>query len=176
MKNAVFLQSWYSQITDNWYGWLKGELEKKGYKAHFIDFPEMRKDAPDMGTVLSQIESLNIINSETTIIGHSLGCLLSMRLAEKYSFKKVILVSGWDFDDLTEGHKSFWKNKLNHGAIKNNVKERFVIHSDNDPYFTQITAQDMAQRLDAEFVLIPGGGHITAKDGFTALPQILPLL
>ena len=75
MKNVIFLQSWYSHITDNWYGWLKEELGKKGYVTHFIDLPEMRSDAPNMNTLMDQIESVGFINKDTTLIGHSLGCL-----------------------------------------------------------------------------------------------------
>ena len=176
MKKALFLQSWYSQITDNWYGWLKTELEKKGYQTYFPDLPEIRKDVPDMQQMLGQIEALNCIDSDTTVIAHSLGCLLAMRLAEKHQFQKMILVSGWDFDDLTEGHVLFWKNKIDHAAIKQNVQERYVIHSDTDPYFTADTAQCMSKRLGAECIIIPSGGHLTAKTGFTTLPQLLPLL
>jgi len=176
MKNVVFLQSWYSNITDNWYGWLKVELDKKGYTTHFVDLPEMRKDVPDMNILINQIESFGVIDENTTLIGHSLGCLLAMRLAEKYTLDKMILASGWDFDELTEGHKTFWPNKIDHAKIKNHVKKIYVIHSDNDPYITQITAEDMSNRLGAEFILIPNGGHLTEKNGITELPQLLNIL
>lgn len=176
MKNVVFLQSWYSTITDNWYGWLKEELDKKGYQTHFIDLPEMRKDVPDMNVMLCSIESLRCINEDTVLIGHSLGCLLALHLAETHSVDKIILIAGWDYDDLEEGHVLFWKERINHEQIKEHTKQRVVIHSDNDPYVTQITAQSMAKRLGAEFILIPGGGHLTEKTGFTTLPQIMKFI
>ena len=176
MKKILFLQSWYSKITDNWYEWLKRELDASGYETHFEDIPEMRKDTPDMNTILTYIESLHFIDENTTIIAHSLGCLLALRLGEHHSFKKMILVSGWDFDDLTTEHSSFWKNKINHDKIKSHVKEICVIHSDTDPYITAFSAREMSKRLGAEFLLIKNGGHITAKDGFTEFPQLLKLL
>jgi hypothetical protein len=176
MKNVIFLQGWYSNIADNWYEWLKKELDKKGYTTHFIDLPEMRKDVPDMNTIITKIESLGFIDRDTTLIGHSLGCLLAMRLAERYTVSKMILASGWDFDDLTEGHKTFWPNKIDHARIKSHVKKIYVIHSDNDPYITKITAEDMGKRLGAEFILVPNGGHLNAKSGITKLPQLLNIL
>lgn len=176
MKKVLFLQSWYSNISDNWYPWLKTELEKKGYTTYFPDMPEMRKDMPNMNTILKHIESLHIIDDDTIVIGHSLGCLLAMRLAEQHTLKQMILVSGWDFDDLTEGHTLFWKTKIDHVRIKRNVNNIVVIHSDNDPYYTAIAAEDMSKRLGAKFVLIRNGSHFTAKSGCFKIPKLLELL
>jgi uncharacterized protein len=176
MKKVLFLHSWYSKATDIWYGWLKTELEEQGYSTCFPDLPELRKDVPNMGLILQDIEKLSFIDENTTVIGHSIGCLLAMRLAETHPLKKMILVSGWDFDDLTAGHIYFWKTKINHSAIKSNVKERVVVHSDNDPYITAITAEDMSKRLAAEFILIPRGGHFSSKEKCNQLPQLLSLL
>lgn len=175
-SKVLFLHSWYSKVTDNWYSWLKDELDKKGYKTYFPDIPELRKDLPDMAKILKYIESLKVIDKNTIIIGHSIGNLLAMRLAEKFKYKQMILVSAWDYDDLCEGHKLFWKTKINHAKIKKNVKDINVIHSDNDPYYTQISAEDTAKRLNAKFVLVKGGGHFGSKEGTKKLPQILKLL
>ena len=111
MNKVLFLQSWYSQVSDHWYPWLESELKNKGYQTFFPDIPEMRKDIPDMSKILKFIESLKVIDQDTLIIGHSLGNLLAMRLAEKHCLKGLILVSAWDFDDLTEGHKLFLENQ-----------------------------------------------------------------
>ncbi|HTK03616.1 MAG TPA: alpha/beta hydrolase [Alphaproteobacteria bacterium] len=175
-QKALFLQSWYSKVTDNWYPWLKKELDKKGYTTYFPDIPEMRKDVPDMSKILKYIESLKVIDKDTIIVGHSLGNLLAMRLAEKFKYKQMILVSAWDYDDLCEGHKLFWKNKINHAKIKKNVKNIVVIHSDNDPYYTQISAEDTSKRLNAKFVLIKNGGHFGSKERIKKLPQILEFI
>lgn len=170
MKKALFLQSWYSKVTDHWYPWLEKELQKKSYKTYFPDLAEMRKDIPNMAKLIAEIESMKILDKDTTIIGHSLGTLLAMRLAEKYPLKELVLVSGWDFDDLTEGHKLFWKTKTDHSAIKRNVSKIFVVHSDNDPYITAAQAVDMSKRLNGEFLLIKKLGHFTK---IRKLPQLL---
>jgi uncharacterized protein len=173
---VLFLQSWYSHITDIWYPWLKKELEIKGYSTYFPDIPEMRKNVPDMSKILKYIESQKIIDKDTIIVGHSLGNLLAMRLAEKFKFKQMILVSAWDYDDLCEGHKLFWKTKIDHSKIKDHVKNITVVHSDNDPLYTAIAAEDTSNRLNAKCIVIKGGGHFGAKDGTKEIPEILDLL
>jgi predicted alpha/beta hydrolase family esterase len=176
MNKVLFLQSWYSKVTDNWYPWLKKELDKMGHETYFPDIPEMRKDVPNMSRILKFIESLKVIDENTIIIGHSLGNLLAMRLAEKFRYKQMILVSVCDYDDLCEGHRLFWKTKINHSKIKKNVKNITVIHSDNDPYFTAIAAEDTSKRLNAKYILIKGGGHFGSKEKTKKMPEILKLL
>ncbi len=88
------------------------------------------------------------------VVGHSLGNLLAMRLAEKHFFRKMILVSAWDYDDLYEGHESSWKTKINHSKIKEHVGNICVIHSDNDPYYTALAAEDTSKRLEAKSIYL----------------------
>jgi uncharacterized protein len=176
MKNALFLQSWYSKITDNWYPWVKAELIKKNYIVHFPDIAEFRQDAPDLNKILVKIISLNCVNHDSVVMGHSLGSLAAMRLAETTKLSNLILVSAWDFDDLTPNHKFFWQTKINHAQIIANTTIRHVIHSDNDPYITAFQAQEMANRLQADFTLIKGAGHFTSEDGISQIPELIKLV
>jgi uncharacterized protein len=176
MKKALIVHAWYNSPENNWYPWLKNELERKGYSVTLPDFTELRKDVPELITILTQIEKTVKPDNDTVVVGHSLGCLVALRLAEKLTLKKVVLVSGWDFNDLTEGHRKFWKTKLNHAKIMKNVSEIVVIHSSNDPYITASQAEDMCKRFKGKFVLVKDAGHITAKDGYTKLPAILQFL
>lgn len=176
MKQAIILQGWYQKTDSNFYPWLRKELENKGYTVFLPDLPTIYTDLPDMAKQLAYIEENININNETVIIGHSIGCLLAMRLAEKLSFGKMILIAGWDFDDLTKEHQLFWPNKINHTKIKENVKEIYCISSDNDPYMTAFTVEAMAKRLDAKFILVHGAGHFTNDFGITEIPQMLELL
>ena len=85
----------------------------------------------------------------------------------------MFLVAGWDFDDLTYEHRLFWKTKINHKKIKKNVKEIYCISSDNDPYTTAFTVEEMNKRLGGKFILIKGAGHFTEKDGVKKIPDLL---
>lgn len=177
MKKALILYAWYDNPKSHWYPWAKHELEKKGYTVLIPELPTMNTDLPDMEKQLRSIENLHIIDPNTMLIGHSLGCLLALRIAEKIVYKKMILVAGWDFDDgTTPGHKLFWPNNIDHAAIKTHVKDIYCLSSDNDPYTPTAQVEDMSKRLNGTFMLVKGAGHFTTKDGRTNIPELLPLL
>jgi len=176
MKKALILEAWYNKPEDHWYPWLKKELEKKGYEVLVPDLPDQRTDHPDVDKQIAFVKKLEFLDENTIVIGHSLGALLGMRLAEKYKFKRLITVSGWDYNDLCEGHKLFWKTMMDHKKIKKNVKEIVCFGSDNDPYYTKISFEDTANRLGAKFVFVKGKGHFTKKDGVMKISQLLKFI
>lgn len=173
VRKALILHCWYGNPKGDWYPWIKKELEKKGYKVFAPDLPTMRTNLPDMEKQLAVIGKTVEVDEDTMVIGHSLGAVLALRLAEKESFQKMFLVSGWDFNDLTKEHRLFWPDKINHSEIIKNVNEVYVFHSDNDPYITACQAEDMSKRLNGRFILIKGMGHFTKKGGVTKIPEIL---
>jgi len=173
MKQALILQGWYQKQESNWYPWLKDELEKRGYAVFLPDLPTMHTDMPDMQRQLTAIEKLLTIDDATIAFGHSLGALLGQRLGEKHKFKKLFLIAGWDFNDLTSEHQLFWKDPIHHKTVKHNVKEIYCIASDNDPYMTAFAVEQMSKRLGGKFILIKGAGHFTDKDGITQIPELL---
>lgn len=172
-KRILILHAWYSKPEDHWYLWLKKELERTDCQVSVPELPTMKTDLPDMELQLKTIQKVVPIDENTIIIGHSLSCLLAMRLAEKRKYKKMILVAGWDFNDLTVEHKLFWPNQINHASIKQHIEEIYCLSSDNDPYMTAFTVEEMSKRLGGKFILVKGAGHFTKKDGITEIPQIL---
>lgn len=170
-SKALILHAWYSNPSKNWYLWAKTELEKVGRGVFIPELPTMNTNLPDINLQLKTIEQF--IDKSTLVIGHSLGAVLGLKLAEIANFDKLFLVSGWDFDDLTKEHQLFWSSKIDHEKIKKNVREIYVISSDNDPYFTAFQAEEMSKRLNGKFILIKGAGHFTAKDGITNISQIV---
>lgn len=175
-KQALILHAWYENPGTQWYLWLKKELEQRRYEVFVPNLPTLQTDLPDMEQALQYINKELTIDKHTIIIGHSIGCLLALRLAEKYSYKKMFLVAGWDYDDLTEQHRLFWKKKIDHTKIKHHVKEIYCISSDNDPYTTAFTVEEMSKRLDGKFIFIKGAGHFTDKFSVTKIPEVLQYL
>lgn len=175
-KQALILQGWYQKPESNWYPWLKTELEKRGFTTFLPDLPTIHTDLPDMNKQIEHIEQLLTFDNETIVFGHSLGCLLAMRLAEKYLYKKMFLIAGWDFNDLSVEHRLFWKKPINHEAIKEHVREIYCVSSDNDPYMTAFTVEEMSKRLGGKFILVKGAGHFTDQFGIKKIVQILELI
>lgn len=173
-KHALILHAWYNHPESHWYPWLKKELEKKGYKVDAPELPTMNTDLPDLAQQLVVAEKY--LTPNTIVIGHSLGGLLGMKLAEKHKFGKLIIVAGWDFNDLTPEHRLYWRTPMNHPAISKNVKEIYVISSDNDPYITASTAESMCNRLGGKFILVKGAGHFTKQYGVDTISEIVALI
>lgn len=173
MKKALILHAWFQAPENNWYPWLKGELEKKGYEVWLPELPTMPTKNPDMETMLEFILEKNFVNEETVVIGHSLGSVLALRLAERTKFKKGIVLAGWDYNDLTPEHQNFWVTMIDHTKIKMNVGSWVMPISDNDPYVTPFIAQEMAGRLGAKVIRVGKKGHFLAKDRVMQVPEML---
>lgn len=174
MKNALILHSWFSKPDSNWYLWLKNELEKIGYEVRLPELPTMPTESPDMETMLRYILDNKLVDKDTVVIGHSLGSVLALRLAERTQFTKGILIAGWDYNDLTPEHHTFWKTMMDHMLIKKNVGQWVGLISDNDPYVTKYIAHEMITRLGGKAVDVGQRGHFLSKDdGVKEIPEIL---
>jgi predicted alpha/beta hydrolase family esterase len=145
-----------------------------GCEVWMPEIPTMPTKNPEMETMLKFIIDKGFVDQGTVVIGHSLGSVLALRLAERISFKRGILLAGWDYNDLTPEHQSFWPSMMNHELIKKNVAEWVAIISDNDPYVTKAIAHEMAARLGAKTVDVGAKGHFLTKDNaVTEVPEIL---
>ena len=51
-----------------------------------------------------------------------------------------------------------------------------VIHGDNDPSVPMENANLIKDKLDAELVIVPNGGHLSGHEGWQELPQVLEAL
>jgi len=174
MQQVIILHAWGNAPEDYWYPLLANELTKKGYR---VVIPELvDKDKPELGTWRECVLSKTKIDGSTIIIGHSLGAVLALKLAEEFKFDTLITVAGWDYWDRTPEHESFFRTIIDQNKIIENVKSRIVFHSDNDPYVTKILAGEFADRMKAKFNLVVGKAHFTAKDGVTEMPEIVSVL
>lgn len=174
MKKILLLHAWCATSKDHWYPWLSRELINQRFDVYI---PQLKdKDSPTLKDWTKSVFKNVELDKNTIVIGHSLGSVLGLRLAERYEIKKLVLVSGWDFWDLTPEHETFFKTRIDHSKIKENVKERLIIHSDTDPYITSWQAKGFAKRLCAKFILIEGKGHFTKEDGVEKLPEVLSVV
>lgn len=173
MKKAVILHAWYSNPATNWYPWLKAELEKRDYLVWVPELPTMGTKNPQMEEMLKLIIDNGFVDEETIVIGHSLGAVLAMRLAERLSYAKGILLAAWDYNDLTPEHQSFWQTMIDHNKAKKNVCDWVFLISENDPYVTKAIAHEMAGRFGGVAVDVGARGHFGKKDGIIKVREIL---
>jgi len=117
------------------------------------------------------------INSDTIIIGHSLGGAFLLKLLEllKQPIKTAIFVGtpiGVKPIENYENDDRFCDFIFDWSKIKNKAKQFIVYHSDNDPYVSLGNGERLAKELGVELTFIPNAGHFNAKAGFTEFDDL----
>src|SRR3989344_3246460 len=141
MKNALILHGAGNNSQGNWFPWLKGELEKKGYKVLSPDLPNA--DIPKLEDWLEAVNKTEFeFNEESVLIGHSSGATLILRilenLPENTSVRTAILVAApldkGSIPQIFKLKESVTKDPFNFEKIKKSAQKFYLIYSDNDPY------------------------------------------
>lgn len=186
MKNAVILHGTIfspdEPTTDNnWFHWLRRELEKRGYKVFLPELPHPEK--PNAKRYTEFLFKNWEFDEDSIVIGHSSGATACLWLAQEVTKEKqlgeIICVSPFytnagNYENLTDvaSYKYDW-SKISQGA-----KKRCVIYSDNDPYISKKEMEFIADRIDAQKLLIPGQKHFSLGYGpkYKKFPQLLDLI
>lgn len=179
MKNAIIIHGTEGYPEENWFPWLKNELEQIGYDVIVPQFPS----PPVVPAKISEWfdilnEHKDKINKETLLIGHSLGGVFTLRILEKLDNpvagafltgapigEKPIL--NYDRDVAFSGFVFNWEK------IKQNAKRFVVFQSDDDPYVGLENGKKLAEKLGVKLNFIPNAGHFNKRAGYTAFPELL---
>ena len=175
--NFIIIHGVYSNPEENWFPWLKKQLEGMEFEVIVPQFPTpLDQSLESWMRVFSQYESK--INEETVLIGHSLGAAFILNYLEKTTkkIKAAILVSGFhkllgiSYD---EGNKTFVDKQFNWEKIKSSCQKFFVFASDNDEYISLDVSNELANNLGAEMNVVHEGGHLNTKSGYDDFPLLL---
>jgi uncharacterized protein len=176
MKKAIIVHGSYGSPDENWFPWLKEELEKIGYAVEVPRFPtpENQSLEPWMG-VFKDYK----IDRDTILIAHSLGPAFILNLLEigDKRVRACFFVSGFigllnnsNFDSI---NKTFTDKEFNWERIKNNCKKFYLYHSDNDPYVPLAKAKELKEKLGAKLKIIDKAGHFNSESGYIKFEELL---
>lgn len=178
MKNALIIHGAYGTPSQNWFPWLKNELEKHGYEVFVPQFP-----TPENQNLNSWIKIaepyLNQMNHETVIIGHSIGATFSLRLLEKVHqpISIAALVAGFNLDlpdqHLNHINHTFYDQPFDWKSIRANARQICAYHSPNDPFVPLEIAEELVKQLHTSLQEIPDAGHFNSASGYARFPQLL---
>ena len=182
MKNAFIIHGTEGNPEENWFPWLKQELEKMGYEVFVPQFPSPPKVPAKLAEwfeVLKNYESH--INEETILIGHSLGGIFTLRILEKlkHPVKAACFVGtpigirpilNYDRDSSYSGFSFDWE------AIVNKASYFIVFQSDTDPYVSLGNGEEFAKKLNVKLNFVPNAGHFNSKAGYTKFDLLLEKL
>ena len=170
----------YGNPEENWFPWLKKELENVDYNVRIPKFPTPENQS--LGNWMRLInENITEINENTIIIAHSLGPAFVLSLLEKLELKKPIkacfFVSGFigslgntEFDEL---NKTFVDKKFKWAKIRKACNNFFLYQSDNDPYVPLDKSNELAKKLKIKPKTIKNAGHFNEKAGYKTFELLL---
>jgi len=170
----------YGNPNENWFPWLKKELESEGHTVFLPKFPTPEDQS--LESWLKIFENYNQqVDNNTIFIGHSLGPAFILSILEKLDLPKPIkacyFISGFlrelgnkEFDDI---NKTFTNKNFDWKKIKKNCKEFYIYHSDNDPYVPLEKSEELAKNLGTSPIIIKGAGHFNEGSGYTKFERLL---
>jgi len=177
MDSVLICHGLGGSSRENWFPWLKKELQHLDYKVIVPDFPN--SEIPKLQEWLDTYSKLdNLFDENSIFIGHSLGCPFLLNVLEQRSkpIKVTVLVAGFT-GLLSDGEintkvANFSDKTFNWELIQQHGRSFYVIHSDNDPHVPLEKAEELAKNLGTEVILIPDSGHFNN----TFFPQLLDMI
>lgn len=176
-KNAFIFHGTAGYPEENWFPWMKAELEARGVKTTVPQFPTPENQTPEKWCSIFN-PYLSQLSSDTLIIGHSLGGTFLMHVLEKISQPigaayfvaapvGIQPLKNWQTDQPFLSRDFDWKK------IRSNAAQFGVYHSDNDPYVCLENGRQLAENLGVPLTFVPGAGHFNAAAGFLRFEQLL---
>lgn len=181
MKTAFIIHGAFGSPEENWFPWLKDELEKLGYKVFIPQFPT--PEGQDLNNWLSIFEEYKkYLNEETIFIAHSISPAFVLSLLENIDtkIKAAYLVAPFiellNNKEVDEINSTFVLKEFNWQKIKENCEKFFVFASNNDPYVPIEVSKKVSDNLNAEFIKIEGAGHFNKDVGYLKFEELLNLI
>ncbi|OGB74972.1 hypothetical protein A2810_02730 [candidate division Kazan bacterium RIFCSPHIGHO2_01_FULL_49_10] len=171
-KIYYILHGYNGYPEENWFPWLKAELEKLGGKVIVPLLPHT--EAPQLDEWMATLQAAIKTNGEGTVIGHSLGGTLAMRYVEAGGKPGQVILVAAPFEKIIEipDINNFLEKSWGIPAQALIDTEFTVIGSEDDPYVPVKHARQWANLLEVKPIILPDKGHF----GESPFPEILNYL
>lgn len=179
MYDYVIIHGSYGSPFENWFPWLFNSLESKDKKILAPQFPTINQCYKNWEMVLNTYDQF--IGEKTSFIAHSLGpaFVLDYLLKNKKHIRNLYfaapfygLINIKEFDDV---NKSFFIYSDLSGA-KAYFKNAWCFFSDNDPYVPIFMSKEITDKISANPIIVPNGGHLNSSAGFSEFDYLLKVI
>lgn len=178
MAEAFIIHGSYGSPEENWFPWLKEELEKLGLRVFVPRFP-----TPEGQSMENWMEVFNIhirdVDENTILVGHGTGAVFILDVLETLD-KPVfgaLLVAGFlgrlNIPDLDPINSSFSEQEFNFPKIKQNAKNIILYRSDSDPIVHIDNSVSLEKWLKIRPKIVEGAGHFNEEAGYTRFELLL---
>jgi uncharacterized protein len=166
----------------NWLPWLAGELETLGHKALRPQLPTPDGQNPKewLKVISESVTKLGGPNENLSIVAHSMSPLAVCQYLASIDtpIRACFFVSGFAQEfPIVEPYftlnSPFFTFSVDWNKVKANCPHFTCFMGDNDPYVPQSALFDFASKLGVDSIVIPDGGHLSSKSGFTQFTQLL---
>lgn len=179
MRNIFIFHGTEGYPEENWFPWLKDQLQSTGHAVHVPQFPsppEVPAKISEWFDVLKNYEQY--INKDTVLIGHSLGGIFTLRVLEKLDHTVhaaafigtpigVRPILNYDRDNAFSGFNFDWQ------SIAKKSSHFIVFQSDNDPYVSLRNGEELSKHLGVTLSFVPNAGHFNKRAGYTKFEELL---
>ncbi len=157
---------------DNWFPYLKKELEKLKVQVINEDFPDNNLAREKYW--LPFLKELGA-DENTILIGHSSGAIAAMRFAEKNQILGSCLVGTYYTDLGDEGEKKsgYFNHPWEWQTIKRNQRWIIQFNSINDPWIPIKEARFVHEKLNTKYFEYPDQGHFGGDYYKKTFPELL---
>jgi predicted alpha/beta hydrolase family esterase len=154
---------------ENWFPWLKDELNKIGIPTEVPQFSNT--NFPDRDIWLKEAGELNI-DQDTILIGHSLGAVLALRMLEAGHKAKAVYLTAPFLNDLgwpVLKDSKFFADSFDWEKIKSSCAQIEVMGSINDPYVPTEQVREVGEQLGTKAEILDVYKHFN----MTEFPHLL---
>ena len=180
MKRVFIFHGTEGYPEENWFPWLKAQLEEAGYGVTVPQFPTPEHQDPEHWFAVFE-KYVFELDGETIIVAHSGGCAFLLRLLEtlQTKIKAAVFVAppiGVMPIKYYEADRPFLEHHFDWKKIRESAAHFLVFHSQDDPYICIENGEKVAQELGVELIREKNAGHFNAKAGYTTFGVLLEKL
>lgn len=183
MRTALILHGTDGSSKENWFDWLREELEEKDWKVWVPDLPRADKPNIDRYNEFIFANKEWEFDEESVLIGHSSGAVailgLLQALPDNVQVDTCYLVGAFRNDLKWDALKELFVKPFDYDLIKKKAKRFVFIHSDNDPYCPLEHAKFLTEKLDGQLIVKKGQKHFSIGsygEEYSKFPFLLELI
>lgn len=184
MKRVYIIHGWDGHPKENWFPWLKKELESRGFEVFVPQLPE--PGLPEINSWVSKLaETVMSPDEETYFVGHSMGCQTIVRYLESLPNETrvggAIFVAGFfkrltnleDEEDVRKIAEQWLEAPLDFSKARPHVPKSVAIFSDNDPWVPLDNQDDFRDKLGSKIIIEHNKSHFNSDANVIELPVVL---